>query len=85
MDNCKILIATHKEAEMPKFNIYEPIMVGAYNKENIIYTPDNIGDNISNKNPMYCELTALYYGWKNIECDYLGLVHYRRLLMYKKK
>ena len=42
------------------------------------YISDNTGDNISDKNPNYCELTALYWAWKNLECEYIGLCHYRR-------
>ena len=36
------------------------------------------GDHISEKNPTYCELTGLYYAWKNLDYDYLGMAHYRR-------
>lgn len=41
------------------------------------YTPGNTGKNISAKNPNYCELTGLYWVWKNLSCDYIGLCHYR--------
>lgn len=44
------------------------------------YLHDNVSDNISEKNPTYCELTALYWGWKNIKAEYKGLCHYRRYL-----
>mgnify|MGYP004624804137 CR=1 FL=1 len=76
--NIKILIATHKEYKMPEDNMYLPIHVGKEGKEAIGYIGDNTGDNISKKNPYYCELTGLYWGIKNLECDYIGLVHYRR-------
>ncbi len=44
---------------------------------------DNMGEHISEKNGMYCELTALYMLWKNnvwADADYIGLFHYRRVL-----
>ena len=44
---------------------------------------DDDGDNISAKNPYYCELTGLYYAWKNMDADAIGLVHYRRYFSMK--
>ena len=42
------------------------------------FVTDDTGDNISERNPYYCELTGLYWAWKNLEAEYLGLAHYRR-------
>lgn len=80
MSNIKILIASHKQFVMPKGEIYLPVQVGRSLSQNVDleYQPDNDGDNISEKNPNFCELTALYWGWKNLQCNYIGLAHYRR-------
>lgn len=76
--NIKIIVATHKHYQMPDDPMYIPIHVGAEGKEDLGYLKDNTGDNISTKNSSYCELTGLYYLWKNMDADYKGLVHYRR-------
>ena len=83
-NNIKIMVVTHKEAPMPTDReLYVPTLVGP-NKDNLnfdSYFRDDLGDNIAEKNLNFCELTALYWAWKNLEADYVGLVHYRRLLM----
>lgn len=80
-----ILIATHKEYPMPSDPLYQPIHVGkAISSVSLPFMGDNTGDHISEKNPNYCELTALYFAWKNIDADYVGLVHYRRHFSLKK-
>ena len=45
---------------------------------------DNTGDNISSKNANYCELTGLYWAWKNLDADYIGLAQYRRHFSIKR-
>ncbi len=85
--NIKILLSTHKQCNVPQGNIYLPIHVGKELNPNKDYgfQPDNDGDNISEKNPYYSELTALYWAWKNLDADYIGLVHYRRFFSLKRK
>ena len=79
MKNIKILVATHKKYKMPSDkSMYLPVHVGCEGKKDLGFQGDNSGENISVLNPYYCELTGLYWAWKNLECDYLGLVHYRR-------
>ena len=74
----KILVATHKPYWMPSDSVYMPIHVGREGKTDIGFTGDDTGDNISTKNPYFCELTGLYWAWKNLNCEYIGLCHYRR-------
>lgn len=81
----KIIIATHKKAKMPIYDSYVPLQVGAAINPNLGYAGDNIGNNISKKNPFYCELTGLYWAWKNVDSDYIGLVHYRRYFALSKR
>ena len=73
-----IVVATHKEYRMPDDSMYLPLYVGAEGNKPIGYAQDNRGDNISIKNPYFSELTGLYWAWKNLDADYIGLVHYRR-------
>lgn len=80
----KIIVATHKKYWMPEDTMYTPIHVGRYGKQDIGYVGDDSGENISEKNAYYCELTGLYWAWKNIEAEYIGLVHYRRHFAMKK-
>ena len=58
--NIKVLVATHKQYWMPEDLVYMPIHVGRAGKFDIGYIGDHTGDNISDKNANYCELTGLY-------------------------
>ena len=83
----RIFIACHKPTYVPENSLFYPVQVGAAltNKrfEHMAYR-DNEGEHISEKNPDYCELTAQYWAWKNIDCDYYGFFHYRRYLTFHR-
>ena len=81
----KIIVATHKKYWMPSDSMYLPVHVGAKGKESIGYQRDDEGDNISGKNANYCELTGLYWAWKNLDAEYIGLAHYRRHFSNRSK
>ena len=83
--NIKIIVATHKKYQMPDDDIYFPLHVGREGKEDLGLQGDNTNDNISLKNPFFCELTGVYWAWKNLDADYVGLVHYRRYFASKIK
>ena len=82
--NIKILVAHHKPGLIISNDVYLPIHVGkSVSKVELGIQGDNAGDNISTLNPIYCEMTAAYWGWKNLEADYVGLCHYRRYFTFE--
>lgn len=81
-----IYIVLHKKVDLPEMDKYIPIQVGAAKNDNLGYLSDDSGDNISEKNPNFCELTALYWIWKNTnDFEDIGLVHYRRFFAKHNK
>ena len=76
--NIQIVVATHKEYRMPEDSLYLPVQAGRALHAPLPYIGDNTGENISEKNPHYCELTCLYWAWKNLAAEAVGLCHYRR-------
>lgn len=82
--NMSVYVITHKAFNFDLPNGYKVMLVGANkNKNPQNYLTDNTMDNISDKNSSYCELTGLYWLWKNSNDKNIGLVHYRRFF-YKK-
>lgn len=75
-----IYVITHKAFQQSIPSGYHVLQVGAAFGEDLGYLKDNTGDNISEKNKNYCELTGLYWIWKNTDEDIVGLCHYRRYL-----
>jgi hypothetical protein len=74
-----IYMATHNQKCSYIDDYIVPIQVGkALSEEKIETVGDDTGDNISLKNGVFCELTALYWMWKNTNHKYIGLYHYRR-------
>lgn len=86
MENPKIQIyvACHKPSYVLNNQLLIPVQVGtalvSERYEGMCY--DNDGENISEKNLQYCELTAQYWAWKNAQNDFYGFFHYRRYLCF---
>ena len=80
----KIFVACDKDSYVPDNPFLFPIQVGSVlSKDRYVnMLHDDTGSNISRKNRSYCELTALYWIWKNQDCDYYGLFHYRRYMCF---
>lgn len=89
-----VVLATHKPCFIPKHKYLLPVHCGRAvtalssrdSKWMTAHTiGDNTGDNISTLNPYFCELTALYWVWKNYQIigdpDKIGLCHYRRFFL----
>lgn len=87
VNKSKIIVCYHKESDKYENDCLLPLHVGKANHPEILQNMvgDNTGDNISHKNSSYCELTGLYWLWKNIEADNYGLFHYRRFLDIRNK
>jgi hypothetical protein len=97
-DNIKILVCCHKKTELPPDDdgIFLPVQVGAaLNQTDLGFQRDDMAegkpcDNISAKNASFCELTAMYWAWKNIrkiypDLEYIGLNHYRRYFSFDER
>ncbi|WP_287971851.1 DUF4422 domain-containing protein, partial [Blautia sp.] len=101
MKNVKLLICYHKPATLFKDEIFTPIHVGRANArkkaapgdKNYQWMLDNMigddtGENISDRNGCYNEMTSLYWAWKNYDKlgnpDYIGLMHYRRHFVFRE-
>ncbi|TMV09056.1 DUF4422 domain-containing protein [Ruegeria sediminis] len=80
-------VCYHKNSPTISSQYLRPLHVGAtLSKEKLDFAiRDDVGDSISNRNPNWCELTGLYWIWKNVDADYYGLMHYRRLLNFKPR
>ncbi len=77
MKDIKLWVVTHKEKNIAyPHRTYIKVGNGAVNQDMIT---DATGDNIAQKNKNYCELTAVYWIWKNTKSDVVGIEHYRRI------
>lgn len=88
MSDIQIFIACHRDdIFVPDNPLLFPIQVGTALSdrrfEGMLH--DDEGENISEKNESYCELTAQYWAWKNADADYYGFFHYRRYFSFSEE
>lgn len=69
------VVGSSKNKFMPLDDIREKFFIDKQHK----------GDNIDYLNPWYCELTGLYYLWKHVDDDIVGLEHYRRYFVNDRR
>ncbi len=87
------IILTHHDQRIPAIhtNILHSVQTGCANAAHLFpnMLHDNDGENISDQNPKYNELSALYWAWKNQEKlgnpDFIGLLHDRRHFLFNTK
>lgn len=90
-ERIRIFVTTHKRVDIPEDPCFQPVQVGLDltrpNGRFIDSFHDDDGDdNISDRNPMYCEMTVQYWAWKNAleDSDYVGFCHYRRYFNFSE-
>lgn len=77
-----VYIGVHKNVVLPKSSWLHPIGLGGY-KDDAVLLSDSDGDNnISNLNRTHCELTGIYWLYKNCNDPYIGFCHYRRFFTF---
>lgn len=101
-ENIKIFVGYHKPYQLLDSNIFIPIHLGRAvalekakdgksSKKDVEWLEsntigDDTGDNISDKNRYYCELTGIYWIWKHYkeigDPKYVGFMHYRRHFIF---
>lgn len=87
LKNIKLLVSVYKDKANSIGDFIIPVSSGAEKYKDKDYLPmkDNTGANISVKNDSYCELTVMYWAWKNLEYDVCGLMHQRRYFDFGSK
>lgn len=80
----KIFMVYHKPTPFLAAEPFVPIQVGVGADIPDVVCRDDVLENIAEKNPNFCELTAQYWIWRNVKAEYVGLMHYRRLISFSQ-
>jgi hypothetical protein len=85
--NLKILVCYYKDVYFDSHNeTYFDLQCGRKSTGVILNMQgDDEGENISERNSYWSEITGLYWAWKNLSyADYVGLCSYRRFFSFKE-
>ena len=81
----KIYIGYHKPAYLVKDDVFTPLKLGAAFDDGAIIG-DGTGNSIASKNKEFCEMTGIYWAWKNdLDAEWIGFMHYRRYLDFSTR
>ncbi|WP_176083554.1 DUF4422 domain-containing protein [Martelella sp. HB161492] len=83
--NIFISVVYFRQSEVVRTSYLNPIQAGAAvsgRKRLDGFIADDSGRNISAKNVAWNELTAIYWMRHNVDAEYYGMMHYRRLLCF---
>ena len=90
-DKIKIFTTYKDKHKIIETDIIKPIQTGRAVAGEVFedMLGDDTGDNISRLNTFFCELSAIYWVWKNYDKaanpDYVGFMHYRRHFLFGNK
>ena len=83
----ELFLITHKPEPIEGLSPYRPILSGAKEEAPEGYLRDDLGENISALNPIYNEMTAIYWVYRHLDefpdLDHVGFCHYRRFLCFQ--
>ncbi|KFJ07426.1 glycosyltransferase, group 2 family protein [Bifidobacterium tsurumiense] len=83
-----LFVSCHKlDTHIPDNDLLVPVQVGSAltTTHSSAFQRDDQGKNISDQNRSYCELTAQYWAYMNVDADYYGFLHYRRYFNFSEK
>lgn len=80
-DDLTIYVFTHKKTTIVENGLYKIVGLGGFESNNTDYCDKNGSNTIFSLNSSYCELTGIYYIWRNLHLpEIIGSAHYRRYL-----
>ena len=87
----RIFMISHINTRIQPTEVFPILYVGPNAKYEWVTSNvylDNTGDNLSKDNPVYNEMSGIYWVWKHYEevgnPDFVGFMHYRRFFLFEE-